>query len=171
MLFLWFRPIRDRRRRMKTDPHFKIRDIEVKRTIRRAFATLILMVGSLVVATHAVAAERALPPLRISETKRFLVTSDGKPFFWLADTAWRLSDLTPDEVDAYMANRVGHAFNVIQVHPGFEHPDFAGNGLFLDGDPDRPNEAFRRHIDDIFDKARKHGLYVALVKACDEFPE
>ena len=28
--------------------------------------------------------------LKVSENKRFLVTEDGKPFFWMADTAWEL---------------------------------------------------------------------------------
>jgi hypothetical protein len=31
-----------------------------------------------------------LPALRVSENQRFLITADGKPFFWLADTAWQL---------------------------------------------------------------------------------
>lgn len=106
---------------------------------------------------------RTMSPLRVSASHRFLVTEDGRPFFWLRDTAWRLNILAPDEVDAYMENRVRHAFNVIQVHPGFEHSDYAGNLPFLDGAPDRPNEAFWRHIDDILAKARAHGVYVALV--------
>ena len=33
---------------------------------------------------------RSLPKLRVSDNKRFLVTADGKPFFYLADTAWEL---------------------------------------------------------------------------------
>lgn len=104
-----------------------------------------------------------MPRLRVSTNCRFLVTEDGRPFFWLGDTAWRLSVLAPDEVDVYMESRVRHAFNVVQVHPGLEHPDFAGNLPFLDGDPERPNEAFWRHIDYIVAKAREHELYVALV--------
>lgn len=105
---------------------------------------------------------RTMLPLRIGPNHRFLVTEDGRPFFWLADTAWRLSILAPDEVDAYLENRVRHAFNVIQVHPGFQHSDYAGNPPFLNGDPGRPNEAFWRHIDGILAKTRAHGLYVAL---------
>ena len=104
-----------------------------------------------------------MSPLRVSANHRFLVTEDGRPFFWLGDTAWRLSILAPDEVDVYMENRVRHAFNVIQVHPGFKHADYAGNLPFLDGDPGQPNEAFWRHVDDILAKARAHGVYVALV--------
>jgi len=106
---------------------------------------------------------RTVSPLRVSENRRFLVTEEGRPFFWLGDTAWRLSVLAPDEVEAYLDNRARHAFNVIQVHPGFEYPDYAGNRPFLENDPDRPNEAFWAHIDDIVAKARTHGLHVALV--------
>lgn len=145
------------------NPYVKMHDKYARQPILRLFATLTLVFSSLALAGYATAAERDLPRLRVSENKRFLVTEDGRPFFWLGDTAWRLSDLAPDEVDAYMANRVRHAFNVIQVHPGFEHPDFAGKRPFLGDDPGRPNEKFWRHIDDILDKARAHGLYVALV--------
>ena len=31
-----------------------------------------------------------VPQLKVSENKRFLVTADGKPFFYLGDTAWEL---------------------------------------------------------------------------------
>lgn len=30
------------------------------------------------------------PRLKVSDDKRFLVTADGKPFFYLGDTAWEL---------------------------------------------------------------------------------
>ena len=30
----------------------------------------------------------ATPGLKVSENKRFLVTTDGKPFFYLGDTTW-----------------------------------------------------------------------------------
>ena len=42
------------------------------------------------VVSGAVAAE--LPRLRVSDNARFLVAEDGKPFFWLADTAWSIID-------------------------------------------------------------------------------
>jgi Protein of unknown function (DUF4038) len=47
---------------------------------------------SLLLCTHiAVAADfQKLPRLKIHENKRFLMTEDGHPFFYLADTAWEL---------------------------------------------------------------------------------
>ena len=35
-------------------------------------------------------ASKLFAQLRISDDKRHLVTEDGKPFFWLGDTAWEL---------------------------------------------------------------------------------
>ena len=48
----------------------------------------VLLLAALALATNAPlpAAER----LRVSDNKRFLVHEDGKPFFWLGDTAWEL---------------------------------------------------------------------------------
>ena len=33
---------------------------------------------------------RTLPRLKVSDNKRFLVEENGKPFFYLGDTAWEL---------------------------------------------------------------------------------
>lgn len=47
-----------------------------------------------------------LPGLRVSENQRFLVTSDGRPFFWLGDTAWELFHrLNREEAELYLENR------------------------------------------------------------------
>ncbi len=106
---------------------------------------------------------RDLPPLRASENGRFLVTADGKPFFWLADTAWWIRRLPPDDVELYLAHRARQGFNVIQVHPGYDEADYAGNRPFLEDDPARPDEAFWRNMDAVVTTARDHGLYTALV--------
>jgi len=104
-----------------------------------------------------------MPALRVSDNHRFLITEDGRPFFWLADTAWWIRRLTPDEADVYLAQRAEQGFNVIQVHTGFAEADFAGNIPFLEADTDRPNEAFWRNVDALVERARAHGLYIALV--------
>ena len=50
----------------------------------------------------------ALPPLRVSENHRFLVTADGQPFWWLADTAWWILQLPPSQArPSTIANRSG----------------------------------------------------------------
>ncbi|MBN2451842.1 MAG: glycoside hydrolase family 140 protein [Lentisphaeria bacterium] len=108
-----------------------------------------------------------LLPLKVSEDGRSLVTADGRPFFWLADTAWWIRRIPPEDVEMYMARRARQGFNVIQVHPGsdpgFEETDYAGNRPFLADDPTRPNEAFWQNTDSIVARARELGLYVALV--------
>jgi hypothetical protein len=57
-----------------------------------------------------------LPPLKVSENKRFLVTADGQPFFWLGDTAWELFHrLNREEAERYLKNRADLRFTVIQA--------------------------------------------------------
>ena len=54
--------------------------------------------------------------LRVSENRRFLQTDDGKPFFWLGDTAWELFHrLTREEAEMYLKNRAEKGFTVIQA--------------------------------------------------------
>ena len=48
--------------------------------------TNLLLCSALLAAT----ASAALPALRVSPDRHFLMTEDGRPFFWLADTAWEL---------------------------------------------------------------------------------
>jgi hypothetical protein len=104
-----------------------------------------------------------LPRLEVGANQRHL-TAGGKPFFWLADTAWWIMRrLRPEEQEEYLTRRAAQGFNVIQVHCGFEQPDYAGNWPFSDQDSARPNEAFWQHMDELVARARAHGLYVALV--------
>ncbi|MBA4056420.1 MAG: hypothetical protein C0490_17020, partial [Marivirga sp.] len=54
--------------------------------------------------------------LRVSSNQRFLQTADGKPFFWLGDTAWELFHrLSREEADKYLKNRADKGFTVIQA--------------------------------------------------------
>jgi len=46
--------------------------------------------------------ESKTPQLKVSENHRFLMDSEGKPFFWLGDTGWLLfSKLTREEAEKY----------------------------------------------------------------------
>ncbi|HUN01956.1 MAG TPA: DUF4038 domain-containing protein, partial [Niabella sp.] len=54
--------------------------------------------------------------LGMSENKRFFVTQDGKPFFWLGDTGWLLFiKCNREETLHYLDIRKQQGFNVIQV--------------------------------------------------------
>lgn len=109
-----------------------------------------------------------LPPLQVSSNGRFLETSLGKPFFWMGDTAWRITRITPGEVELYLTTRARQGFTVIQMHPGHSltstqaEVDYADNAPFVDLDVNRPNEAYWRNVDRIVGKARECGLYVDL---------
>jgi len=59
---------------------------------------------------------KPLPRLKVSENKRFLVTENGKPFFYLADTGWELFHrLNRKEAVEYLDIRVAQKFTVIQA--------------------------------------------------------
>ncbi|MGB5435015.1 MAG: DUF4038 domain-containing protein, partial [Maribacter sp.] len=54
--------------------------------------------------------------LVVSENQRFIMTEDGKPFFWMADTAWELFHRCNREQAAhYLEKRAAQGFNVIQA--------------------------------------------------------
>src|SRR4051812_18841368 len=51
--------------------------------------------------------------LKVSDNGRFLVQSNGRPFFYLADTAWELFHrLDRGEADLYLKNRAAKKFTV-----------------------------------------------------------
>ena len=59
-----------------------------------------------VVVSHPVLAQSPLPRLKVSDNRRFLVTSEGRPFFWLGDTAWELFHrLNREDAERYLKNR------------------------------------------------------------------
>ena len=52
---------------------------------------------------------------QVSENRRF-ITREGKPFFWLGDTAWELFHrLDEKEAKFYLDKRQEQGFNVIQA--------------------------------------------------------
>ena len=94
-------------------------------------------------------------PIRVSGDGRYFVDKDGKPFFWLGDTAWPLFvEYTPAQAQAYLANRGKKGFTVVQGvlawgrGSGFEMKtplaNKNGNAPWLNDDPATPNEAYFR---------------------------
>ncbi|MBO9597653.1 MAG: glycoside hydrolase family 140 protein, partial [Cohnella sp.] len=118
---------------------------------------------------------------RVSSNGRYLVASDGKPFFWLADTAWELIQrLTRSEAETYLKNVAEQGFNVVQVS-ALSHfwdlrvPNANGDQPLAGADPDKPltttgnNPAnaeqydYWDHADYVIDTAASLGVYVALL--------
>jgi hypothetical protein len=116
-----------------------------------------------------------LPKLKVSENQRFLVTDDGKPFFYLADTGWELFHrLDRDDAERYLAKRAKQGFTVIQAvaiaeFDGHSEPNAYGHLPLLDMDParpavkDGPANDYWDHVDFVVDKANSLGLYVGFL--------
>ena len=108
-------------------------------------------------------------PLRVSDNHRFLVYEDGRPFFWLADTAWELFHrLNREEVTEYLKKRKSQGFNVIQAVAlaeldGLHTPNSYGEIPLINDDPTTPNEAYFEHVDFVIDKAGELGMYIGLL--------
>ncbi|MFY0575331.1 glycoside hydrolase family 140 protein [Cystobacter fuscus] len=122
----------------------------------------------------------ALPKLRVSDNKCFLVKEDGTPFFWLGDTARQvLPYLNRSEIQTYLNNRAARGFNVIQA---VALGPLSGTGANAHGDVpflngnyttpatttgSDPNDAtqydFWDHVDYFINEAEARGIYTALL--------
>jgi hypothetical protein len=109
------------------------------------------------------------PRLRVAESRRYLEYADGRPFFYLGDTAWELFHrLDREEATRYLANRAQKGFTVVQAVVlaqlgGLTVPNAYGDLPLAGGDPTRPNEAYFRHVDFVVDKASELGLVVGML--------
>ena len=107
--------------------------------------------------------------LKVSPDKRHLLTKDGKPFFWLGDTAWELFHrLTREEAIQYLQNRADKGFTIIQAVvlaelDGLNTPNMYGQKPLINNDPTKPNEAYFKHVDFIVNEAAKRGLMIAML--------
>ncbi|MCG8309571.1 MAG: glycoside hydrolase family 140 protein [Cytophagales bacterium] len=125
----------------------------------------ILVLGLLALIEFQVDAQR----LRISDDQRYIVYSDGRPFFWLGDTAWELFHRTTrEEADFYLKNRAEKGFNVIQAVvlaelDGLRVPNSYGETPFDGIDPAKINEGYFEHVDYVIDKANELGMYIGLL--------
>ncbi|MCC6353094.1 MAG: glycoside hydrolase family 140 protein [Verrucomicrobiae bacterium] len=107
--------------------------------------------------------------LKVSDNHRFLITGEGKPFFYLGDTAWELFHcLTREEADLYLRTRAEQRFTVIQAvalaeFDGLRTPNAYGHLPLVDGDPGRPVEEYFLHVDWIVRRANELGLWVGML--------
>jgi len=106
---------------------------------------------------------------KVSANNRYLETADGKPFFWMGDTAWELFHrLSREEADKYLKTRADQGFTVIQAvalaeFDGLHDPNFYGEIPLEADDPTKPREAYFQHVDYIIDKANQYGLTIGLL--------
>ncbi len=107
--------------------------------------------------------------LTVSENHRYLVHQDGSPFFWLGDTAWELFHrLNREEANQYLKRRAEQGFTVVQAvalaeFDGLKEKNPYGEVPLLDNDPNKPNEAYFKHVDYIIDKAAQYGIVIAFL--------
>lgn len=117
--------------------------------------------------------------LKVSGNKRYLTASDGKPFFYMGDTAWELFHrLTREEISDYLAIRGAQGFTVIQAVILAEMNGIAGPNAYGDlplrrndagaYDPTLPAENpdgfdYWQLVDETVEKAAALGLVMGLV--------
>jgi hypothetical protein len=112
---------------------------------------------------------KQLPLLKVSDNGRFLVTEDGKPFFYLADTAWELFHrLNREEADGYLRDRAKKGFTVVQAVvlaelDGLHAPNPYGQRPLENDDPTKPNQEYFKHVDYVVRRANALGIYVGML--------
>ncbi len=122
-----------------------------------------------------------LPRLKVSENKRFLVQEDGRPFFYLGDTAWELLHrLDRRQAVEFLEIRARQKFNVIQAVAlaeldGVTDPNPYGDLPLIGRDPARPAVTpgsdptdpeqydYWDHVEFIIDEANRRGIYMGLL--------
>jgi hypothetical protein len=125
--------------------------------------------GLLLLIPAAAVAAGTAPKLKVSDNHRFLVHEDGRPFFYLGDTAWELFHrLNREEATRYLENRARKNFTVIQAVvlaelDGLHVPNAYGQTPLRNDDPLQPNEEYFRHIDWVVAKANRLGLFIGML--------
>src|SRR5258708_2914733 len=113
--------------------------------------------------------------LTIAPNHHFLQYQDGRPFFWLGDTAWlMLSKLDRADTTRYLDDRHHKGFNVLQVMVlhGANEQTIAGVPALIDGKPEKPyidakpgEYGYWQHLDWVVDQAGQRDMFLALVPA------
>jgi hypothetical protein len=116
-------------------------------------------------------------PLRVSPDGRYFQQADGKPFFWLGDTAWLLTQkLNRDEVKTYFENRRAKGFNVVQccIVQFLNDKSFNGSPALVgeniaklnitpgDSPSDPAQYDYWDHVDYVVATAAANGIYIAI---------
>ena len=96
--------------------------------------------------------------LAISSNGHYLQTEDGKPFFWLGNTAWLMPQkLTREGVDLYLDACKNAGYNVVQVQVADDIPSVNVYGK------KSGTQEYWDLVDYIVGAAADNGIYVAMV--------
>ena len=148
------------------------------RPTRRPLGLVVPLLGTLALLSAlpvASLAADASARLKVSDNKRFLIYEDGRPFFYLGDTAWELFHrLNREEADRYLENRAKKGFTVIQAVAiaeldGHTDPNPYGHLPLIALDParpdvkDGPSNDYWDHVDYIVNKAESLGLFIGFL--------
>ena len=110
-----------------------------------------------------------LPRIQVHSSGHFLQSEDGRPFFWLGDTAWELiHHTTREEASYYLHTRSLQGFTVIQTvvlseFQGVNEASALGLRPLIDNDPRKPSPAYFDRVVEIVDEAAARHLYVGLL--------
>ena len=141
------------------------------RCLLAAIAVCVLLGGAIAGVRPSAAAEQSASRnrLKVSDDGRWLVRADGRPFFYLGDTAWELFHrLNREEVDLYLRDRAQKGFTVIQAVvlaelDGLDTPNPYGDVPLVDRDPTKPNEAYFKHVDYVVSRAEGLGMFIGML--------
>ena len=108
--------------------------------------------------------------LKVSDDRHYLIHENGRPFFWLGNTAWLLPErLTRDEVDFYLSREREEGYNVEQIQvlnaiPTFNIYGRQANDEQFSFAQFTPKNVYGYwdHLDYIVDKAEANGIYIAM---------
>ncbi len=127
--------------------------------------TLSLLV---LISTGATSSSRPAFPVKISDNGRYLVDQNNAPFFYNAETAWRLfTNLSKEEAVELMQIRKDQGFNVIQVslldNPEESLKNHYGDEPFTSyTDLSTPSDPYFDHVYEVVREAEKMGLVIAI---------
>jgi hypothetical protein len=106
-------------------------------------------------------------PLKVSQSRRYLVDSNSRPYFVLGDTPWFLQKLRLEDVRHVMDDRKAKGFNTLflEILDDSRLPsrDAYGNVAFEpELDIMHPVEAYWRYADTVMEEATSRGFFIIM---------
>jgi hypothetical protein len=136
---------------------------------------LIAMKKYLLLITALLTLQTAQAQFTVSANQHYIL-KDGKPFFWMGDTAWELfAKLTREEADTYLKTRASQGFTVIQAAAAgldeVSNINVYGDMPLIDRDPNKPNEKYFEHVDYVINKAEQYHLNIVFLPSWASGPQ